>query len=90
MPNTRQAVLMKTAHNYEIARDYSGKVNYEAYKNCRGFITENGLDFPIVVSSARYRYGHLDLLVSPENGAGTRWVQRTNVRLINDPAEVAF
>ena len=90
MPNTRQAVLMKTAHNYEIARDYSGKVNYEAYKNCRGFITENGLDFPIVVSSARYRYGHLDLLVSPENGAGARWVQRTNVRLINDPAEVAF
>ena len=88
MPNTRQAVHMKTAHTYEIARDYSGKVNYEAYKNCRGFITENGLDFPVVVSSARYRYGHLDLLVSPENGTGTRWVQRTNIRLENDPAEV--
>lgn len=79
---------MKTVHNYPIARDCSGKVDYEAYKNCRGFITENGLDFPVIVSSARYRYGHLDLLVSPENGTGNRWVQRTNVHLTNDPAEV--
>lgn len=88
MPNTRQAVHMNTSQNYQVARDNSGKVNYEAYKNCRGFITENGLDFPIVISSARYRYGHLDLLVTPENGTGTRWVQRTNIRLENDPAEV--
>jgi hypothetical protein len=88
MPNRRQAGFMNTAQNYQVARDDSGKVNYEAYKNCRGFITENGLDFPIVISSARYRYGHLDLLVTPENGTGTRWVQRTNIRLENDPAEV--
>jgi hypothetical protein len=88
MPNTRQAVNMNTAQNYQVARDNSGKVNYEAYKNCRGFITENGLDFPIVISSARYRYGHLELWVTPENGTGARWVQRTNIRLENDPAEV--
>lgn len=81
---------MKTAHNYPVARDDSGKVNYEAYRNCRGFITENGLEFPVVVTSARYRYGHLDLLVTPLAGTGARWVQRTNIRLENDPAEVVF
>ena len=75
---------------YPVARDSSGKVDYSAYHNCRGFITENGLEFPVKISSARYRYGHLDLLVTPEGGAGERWVQRTNIRLENDPAEVVF
>ena len=77
---------MKTLHNYEIAKDPEGKVNYKAYKDCRGYITENNLEYPVVVLSARYRYGHLDLEVTPIGGTGARWVQRTNIRLVSDPA----
>jgi hypothetical protein len=86
-----QTVFMNTStHTYTVARTDDGKVDYDAYTNVAGFIEHNDLEFPVIVTSARYRYGHLDLLVTPVGGAGSRWVQRTNVRLVNDPAEVVF
>lgn len=82
---------MNTSLNtYPVARTDDGKVNYNAYQDVEGFITHNDLEFPVVVTAARYRYGHLDLLVTPKGGTGTRWVQRSNLRLTNDPAKVAF
>lgn len=80
---------MNTTHTYTVARDDSGKVDYSAYTNVNAFIEHNDLEFPVVITSARYRYGHLDLLVTPVGGAGSRWVQRSNVRIPNDPAEKA-
>lgn len=81
-PNTPQTGKMKTLLEYGIAKDH--EVDYGTYKGCKGYIMENNLEFPVVVISARYRYGHLDLEVTPVGGTGTRWVQRTNIKLISE------
>lgn len=79
IPNTPQNGKMKTLREYGITKD--PEADYGTYKGCTGYIMENNLEFPVVVISARYRYGHLDLEVTPVGGAGSRWVQRTNIKL---------
>ena len=73
--------------NNTIAKTADGRINYEAYTGLHGFIEHDELQYPVTVKGARLRYGHLDLLVSPVQGKGERWVQRTRVYLAHDPAD---
>jgi len=47
----------------------------------KGQIELNSLTVEVGVLNARHRYGHVDLLISPEAGFGEQWVEARRVRL---------
>jgi hypothetical protein len=68
------------------ARTPDGKIDYKAYCGLTGSIKANGLTINVRIVDARRRYGHLDLQVTPIDGAGTVWVERKNIIINEDPA----
>jgi hypothetical protein len=68
------------------ARTPDGKIDYKAYCGLTGSIKANGLTINVRIVDARRRYGHLDLQVTPIDGAGTVWVERKNIVINEDPA----
>lgn len=75
-----------STHETAVARTADGKIDLDAYLNCRGTVEQDGLTVNVLVLGARRRYGHLDLEVTPISGLGRRWVERKNIVLDNDPA----
>jgi hypothetical protein len=47
----------------------------------KGQIELNSLTVEVGVRNARHRYGHVDLLISPEAGFGEQWVEARRVKL---------
>ena len=86
------AVLVDTAKvefsgkQISYARTESGHVDTNAYIGLDGSITANSLSVDVKIISARIRYGHLDLRVTPVAGAGDVWVERKNITIPSDPA----
>ena len=86
------AVLVDTAKvefsgkQISYARTESGHVDTNAYIGLDGSITANSLSVDVKIISARIRYGHLDLQVTPVAGAGDVWVERKNITIPEDPA----
>ena len=86
------AVLVDTAKvefsgkQISYARTESGHVDTNAYIGLDGSITANSLSVDVKITSARIRYGHLDLRVTPVAGAGDVWVERKNITIPEDPA----
>ena len=68
------------------ARTPDGKIDYKAYCGLTGSIKANGLTINVRIVDARRRYGHLDLQVTPIDGADTVWVERKNIIINEDPA----
>jgi hypothetical protein len=68
------------------ARTPDGKIDYKAYCGLTGSIKANGLTVNVRIVDARRRYGHLDLQVTPIDGADTVWVERKNIVINDDPA----
>lgn len=68
------------------ARTPDGKIDYKAYCGLTGSIKANGLTVNVRIVDARRRYGHLDLQVTPTDGADMVWVERKNIVINNDPA----
>jgi hypothetical protein len=68
------------------ARTPDGKIDYKAYCGLTGSIKANGLTVNVRIVDARRRYGHLDLQVTPTDGADTVWVERKNIVINDDPA----
>lgn len=52
-----------------------------AFEGKTGSIEFDGLVVEIGVIRARFRYGHIDLRVTPIAGSGERWVERKRVSL---------
>jgi hypothetical protein len=73
------------------ARLESGKIDLGAYKGLEVFfgVPDTDLVVKSFVKDARVRYGHLDLLITPIDGSGEKWVERKNVVIKNDPASGA-
>lgn len=46
-----------------------------------GVVTLDELTFGVVIKDARFRFGHLDYLVEPLNGKGTKWVENHKVEI---------
>lgn len=59
----------------------------QTYVGQTGRFTVNGLTIQIKVQDARVRFGHVDLLLTPVAGNGSRWVESTRVAL--DPEVLA-
>lgn len=47
-----------------------------------GTIDIEGLIVSITVTGARFRYGHIDLKVTPVSGRGERWIERKKITLL--------
>ena len=47
----------------------------------RGTIELNNMFVMVNVRNARHRYGHVDLLISPDAGSGEQWVEARRVKL---------
>lgn len=56
-------------------------VDLSTYNNRRGFINLNTLSVGVEIKQARVRYGHIDLLVTPLNGTGEKWMEIHKVTL---------
>ena len=46
-----------------------------------GILTFDELSFGVRIKNARFRFGHLDYLVEPLNGSGSRWVESHKVKI---------
>lgn len=60
------------------------QVAAEVRKQYRGRlakVTLEGMEVGIKISEVRSRYGHVDLLVTPRQGSGERWIQADRVTL---------
>ena len=68
------------------ARTPNGKIDFEAYKGLQATYRTGELDFEVTVLDSRQRFGHLDLLITPEYGAGERWTEFKNLVIHDDPA----
>ena len=75
-----------TLDRSEFARNMDGSIDFDAYCGLSGSILHGELRIDVEVIDARQRYGHLDLLVTPIAGDGSRWMERKNVHLQTDPA----
>lgn len=46
-----------------------------------GLMDEGALQFEVEITGARVRFGHLDFLVKPANGKGSKWVESHRIEL---------
>jgi hypothetical protein len=77
----------ETPNPDRFARTADGKIDFEAYKGLNATYRTGELDFMVTVLDSRQRFGHLDLLITPEYGAGERWTEFKNLALHDDPAQ---
>lgn len=56
-----------------------------AYNGRTGTIKMDALTVGVRVKEARVRFGHIDLLVTPVNGWGEKWIESRRVSV--DPKE---
>lgn len=56
-------------------------INLESYENKQGIISINDLAVGVTIKSARIRFGHLDLLVTPVTGSGEKWMESHRVQV---------
>jgi hypothetical protein len=80
----------KAEVKFTYARNQDGKINLGAYIGQKVFFSIPDMDMKVegTVTDARVRYGHLDLLVIPTKGTGSKWFERKNVSIPEDPAEI--
>lgn len=57
-------------------------IDLETYKNVPGRIFINDLAIGVTIKQARLRFGHLDLLVTPLNGEGEKWMESHRVSVL--------
>jgi hypothetical protein len=81
-----QLVDTPTPDPDRFARTADGKIDFEAYKRLNATYRTGDLDFEVKILDSRQRFGHLDLLITPKNGAGERWTEFKNLDIHQDPA----
>jgi len=91
--NENHEELMKlvdteTPNPDRFARTADGKIDFDAYRGLFATYRTAELDFEVTILDSRQRYGHLDLLITPESGAGERWTEFKNLTIHNDPAGI--
>lgn len=57
------------------------EVDLSSFNGRQGFINVNSLSIGVQIKQARVRYGHVDLLVTPINGVGEKWMEIHKVEL---------
>lgn len=64
-----------------ITADIAKSLNLDEMADRTGTIELDGLVVGIIVKKARVRFGHLDLLVTPQHGSGERWIESRRISL---------
>ena len=77
----------ETPNPDRFARTADGKIDFDAYKGLNATYHTGELDFMVTILDSRQRFGHLDLLITPEYGAGERWTEFKNLVIHDDPAK---
>jgi hypothetical protein len=54
-------------------------IDLSTYRNQTGTVSMYGLTVNVSVKDARIRFGHLDLLITPVNGAGEKWMEARRI-----------
>ena len=57
-------------------------IDLQSYENKEGLISINELAVGVTIKSARIRFGHLDLLVTPVTGSGEKWMESHRVQVV--------
>ena len=70
--------------NSQYKKTPDGKIDLDAYVGLDATIESNGLCIDAKIVSARMRYGHLDLQVTPKAGTGTRWIEYKNLTIVEN------
>lgn len=60
-----------------------------AFRGRTGTLEFDGLRIGVAIIDARTRFGHLDLLVTPLAGTGTKWIEQHRVAVEPAPDPVA-
>lgn len=47
----------------------------------QGTINVDGLTINVTIKDSRIRFGHTDVLITPVNGSGEKWVEHTKVSI---------
>ena len=76
----------ETPNPDRFARTSAGKIDFDAYRGCSATYRTGELDFECLILDSRQRFGHLDLLITPQAGSGQRWTEFKNLSIHNDPA----
>jgi len=79
----------KTRQDTRVARYADGSVNFNAYRGLTAsFEPIEGINVNVTITDARQRFGHLDLLVTPISGSGSKWIEHKNINFHNsDPVD---
>jgi len=70
---------MKTYTKSDIA-----KANPRNLIGKTAFMTLDDLTVSVRINDVRVRFGHIDLLVEPVNGSGTKWVEQHRVTTVTE------
>jgi hypothetical protein len=64
-----------------ITAEKAKTINLSEYRGRTGKISLDGLHVGVKIADARVRFGHLDLLVTPVNGDGEKWIESRRVNI---------
>ena len=81
-----QLVDTETPNTNRFARTPDGKIDFNAYRGLIATYRTGELDFEVTIIESRQRFGHLDLLITPQAGSGQRWTEFKNLSIHQDPA----
>ena len=76
----------ETPNRDRFARTPDGKIDFDAYRGLTATYRTGELDFEVTIIESRQRFGHLDLLITPQAGSGQRWTEFKNLSIHDDPA----
>ena len=76
----------ETPNRGRFARTPDGKIDFVAYRGLTATYRTGELDFEVTIIESRQRFGHLDLLITPQAGSGQRWTEFKNLSIHQDPA----
>lgn len=57
-------------------------IDLRSFEEKTGYVSINDLSVGVVIKSARIRFGHLDLLVTPISGHGEKWMESHRVQVV--------
>lgn len=82
--NTNQGHHYYTERNIMtdfITAEKAKTLDLNEYRGRNGTITIDGLTVGVEIKDARVRFGHLDLLVTPKDGGGQKWIESRRVEI---------
>jgi hypothetical protein len=84
-PSTKKEIMTDTTIQTPapvegfVTADKAKKLDLNTYRDTKGTFSIDGLTVGVNIKEARVRFGHIDLLVTPIDGFGERWIESTRI-----------